>query len=243
MAKPGIPFWILLPLLPLGTASMAEDRSSPRSGTADDLPLVKKVLSARQEYQTSLEILREHYRRQNDLERMKWVEDELLSFHRISKRPYRLELDVPPPNLQPVQNQPEANELFRRAMSYKGKGWLTEHDDNLRRAEILFQQLLSQYPQSDKIADTAYQLGEIYESRAFKQPQRAVAYFERCFQWNPHTSTDARLRAARIYDRTLHDRTRAVALYKEVLNRDTDAKRLDEARRRLTELSSIPRPH
>ncbi len=241
MARHAIPFWVLLPLLPLGTVSVAQD-SANRNPKPDDLPLVKKVHEARHEYQASLEALREHYHRQNDIERMRWVEDELLSYHRISKRPYRLELDVPPPNLQPVQNQPEANELFRRAMYYKGRGWLSEHEDNLRRAEILFQQLLSQYPQSDKIADTAYQLGEIYESRAFKQPQRAVAYYERCFQWNPHTSTDARLRAARIFDKVLHDRTKAVSLYREVLNRDTDPKRVEEARRRLTELSSVPRP-
>jgi len=153
----------------------------------NDIPLVERVIAARREYQLALELLRDVYVKTGDIERQKWVEEELLSFHRIPKRAYRLELDVPPPSLRPEYNIPEANELYRRAMSYKGKGWFTEHDDNLRRAEILLQQLLTLYPQSDKIDDAAYQLGEIYESRVFKQYRRAAMYYERCFQWNPNT--------------------------------------------------------
>lgn len=217
-----------------------ESKVQGDNNVADDLALVKRVLAARLEYQTSLEQLREHYVRTGDVERARWVEDELLSFHRISKRAYRLELDVPPPTLQPRDNVTEANELFRRAMSYKGKGWFSANADNLRRAEILFQQLLTLYPQSNKIAEAAYQLGDIYESRTFRQYRRSATYFERSFQWNPHTTTDARLRAAKLYDKYINDRGRAMQLYREVLNFDTDQKRVDEARKRLTELSSSP---
>jgi tetratricopeptide (TPR) repeat protein len=206
----------------------------------DDVPLVKRVMAARLEYQTAMEQLRAHYLQHGDMERVRWVEEELLSFHRISKRAYRLELDVPPPTLQPMYNIPEANEQFRRAMSYKGKGWFSGHDDNLRRAEILFQQILSVYPQCDKIAEVAYQLGEIYESRVFKQYRRAAVYYERSYQWNPNAVTDARLRAARLYDKVLQDRGRAVQLYREVTLRDTDQKRVDEATKRLREMSAAP---
>jgi tetratricopeptide (TPR) repeat protein len=206
----------------------------------NDLPLVERVLAARKEYQLSLEALREHYVKTGDVERTRWVEEELLSYHRSPKRAYRLDLDVPPPTLQPAYNIPEANELFRRAMSYKGRGWWSEKDDNIRRAEILFQQLLGTYPQSDKIDDAAYQLGEIYESRVFKQYRRAAQYYERCFQWNPNTESDARLRAARLYDRTLNERGRAIQLYREITVREIDEKRIEEAKRRLTELSAGP---
>ncbi len=206
----------------------------------DDLPMVERVLAARKEYQHALENLREHYQKSADLERMKWVEEELLSYHRISKRAYRLELDVPPPNLQAKDNLADANELFRRGMSYKGKGWGGEADDNIRRAELLFQQLLSNYPTSDKIDDSAYQLGDIYESRVFKQYRRSAQYYERVFQWNPNTDGDARLRAARLYDKMLTERGRAIQLYREVMNHDADQKRVDEARKRLAELSAAP---
>src|SRR5207248_9378494 len=134
---------------------------------------------------------------------------------RIKQHPYRLDLDVPPPTLQASINIPEANDLYRKAMFYKGKGFGSEAQDNQIRAELLLQQLLTSYPQSDKIGDAAYQLGDIYE-RSFKQYRRSATYFERCFQWNPNTRLDARLRAARLYDRQLQERARALELYKDV---------------------------
>jgi len=206
----------------------------------NDLPLVERVLKARREYLEALEELRAHYIKYSDLERQKWVEEEMMGFHRVPKRAYRLDLDVPPPTLKPEYNIPEANELYRKAMAYKGRSVLGTSDDNLRRAEILLQQLLTDYPQSDKIDDAAYQLGQIYESRVFKQYRRAASYYERCFQWNPNTETDARLRAAELYDKVLQDRAKALQLYREVVNYDGDQSRVEKARRRLGQLSSTP---
>lgn len=225
------------------TLLLADDKSTKRDGTnsgPDDVAAVKRVIAARQEYQASLEQLREQYQKAGEFERVRWVEEELMNFHRISKRAYRLDLDVPPPSLTPTSNIPEANELFRRAIAYKGKGWGNELDDNMRRAEILLQQLIALYPQSDKLPDTAYHLGDVYESRAFKQYRRAAVYFERSFQWNPTTNNDSRMRAARLYDRALKDSQHAIGLYKEVINRDSDQKRVEEAKRRLYEMGSTP---
>src|SRR5262249_56791040 len=132
---------------------------------------------------------------------------------------------------------PEANELYRRAMTFKGKGWGTDFTDNQRRAELLLQQILSNYPQSDKISDAAYQLGDIYESRAYKQYGRAAQYFERCFQWNPKTQSDARIRAARLYEQT-NERNRALEIYREITTHETDPKRIELANKRLSDLSS-----
>jgi TolA-binding protein len=202
-----------------------------------DLELVERLLAARRDYQTTLEQLRSYYQSVGDVEHMRWAEEELRQFHRIPKQAFSLELDVPPPSLQPAQNIPEATELLRRAMTYKDKGWGETYTDNQRRAEILLQQLLSNYPQSDKISDAAYQLGDLYEGRGYKQYRRAAEYYERTFQWNPHTPTDARLRAARIYDRHLSERTKAIELYKAVVAHDTDQKRVQEAQKRLGELA------
>src|SRR5262245_16181905 len=168
---------------------------SPK-GPQSDFQLVRQLNSAREKYQSSLEQLRAHYLKVGDVERAKWAEDELRQYHRVSKQAFRLELDVPPPTLEAKVNVPEANELYRRAMLYKDKGWNTDYIDNQRRAELLLQQLLSQYPQSDKIGDAAYQLGDIYESKAYKQYRRAAYYFQRCFQWNRTTKLKASLRTA-----------------------------------------------
>jgi hypothetical protein len=207
----------------------------PPAGTSD-LELIERVLEARKNYAKSLRELYEHYRRVGDRKRMQWAEDELKQYHRMAHPAYRLELDVPNPRLQPLYNQPEANELFRRAMSFKDRGIGPDFTDNEKRAEILLQELLTKYPQCTKISDAAYMLGELYESRAFRQYDRAAAYYERCFQWNPVTQYDARLRAARLYDRELKDKPKAVELYRMVIDYETSSSRRQEAARRLKEL-------
>jgi hypothetical protein len=97
--------------------------------------------------------------------------------------------------------------------------------------------LLTLYPQSNKIGDAAYMLGDIYESKANKFYRLAAVYFERSYQWNPTTQLDARLRAARLYDRQLLDRGKAIDIYKEIQTHETDHKRIEEAMQRLTVLT------
>lgn len=215
---------------------------SAAPGAVRDAELVERLIAARKEYQASLEALRNHYISVGDLEKGRWAEEELISHHRIAKNAFLLELDVPPPSLKGTVNIPEANELFRRAMTYKDKGWGTDYVDNQRRSEILFQMLLSNYATSNKISDAAYQLGDLYEGKTYKQFRRAAAYYERSFQWNPLTQNDGRIRAARLYDKMSLDRTRAVELYKEVIQHDTDPQRLQEAQRRLAELGVAKSP-
>jgi hypothetical protein len=230
---------ILLLGLALSAPAQAPPAAAPAAAGANtnaDLELVERLLAARRDYQVTLEQLRSHYLSVGDTERAHWTEEELRQYHRILKQAYRLELDVPPPTLQAGYNIPEANELYIRAMGYKDKGWGNDYIDNQRRAELLFQQILTSYPQSDKIGDAAYQLGDLYEGKAYKQYRRAAQYFERCFQWNPRTQFDARIRAARLYDKQLQERGRAIEIYREILSHETDPKRMQEAQKRLTDL-------
>jgi hypothetical protein len=212
--------------------------ADPKKETAvADLELVERLMVARRDYQKMLEQLRTHYLNAGDMEKARWAEDELRQFHRIPKQPFRLELVMPPPTLHASVNIPEANALFIRAMQYKGKGSGMEFIDNQRRAELLLQQLITQFPQSNKIGDAAYQLGDIYEGKPYRQYRHAAAYFERCIEWNPTTNLDGRLRAARLYDRQNLDRGKAVELYREITTHETDAVRIDEAKKRLQALS------
>jgi hypothetical protein len=230
-----IPLLATATLLLLGLAEPLCAQTAPGTPTTD-AQQVEKLLAARRAYQRALESLRVYYLQNDDRERAAWAEDELLQFHRIAKRAFRLELDVPPPTLQPLYNFKEANALYIRALEYKDKGFGTDYLDNQRSAELLLQRLLTDYPQCDKIDDAAYQLGDLYESKAYQHYDRAAAYFERCVQWNPQTQWDARLRAARLYER-LEERTKARGLYKDILDRETDPRRLEEVRTRLAELS------
>jgi hypothetical protein len=214
-------------------------KGSPTDNKNGEVELVEAVLKARKDYWTSLDKLRHHYLSANELEKVKWVEDELRSYHRMMKYSYRLDVrDVPPPTLQPKQNVTEANNLFRRAMEYKNKGTGDDFIDNQRRTEVLLQAILEKYPESDKIAEAAYHLGDVYEHyKPRPQYERAAAYFERSFQWNKASATDARLRAAKIYDRNLKSMDKAKELYRAVMNHDTNPARVEEAEKRLKELS------
>jgi TolA-binding protein len=231
-------------LLPLAVMAVLISTSMPSAQTPktgvgqgnSDIELVEKLLVARRDYQRTLELLRAQYISVGDAEHAKWAEEELREYHRINHQAYRLDLDVPPPTLHASANFPEANKLMTRAKDYKDKGTGMDYIDNQRRAELLLQQLLTQYPQSDKIGEAAYLLGDLYEGRAFKQYRRAALYFERCFQWNPTTQLDARLRAAHIYEKNLPERGRAIEIYREILTHETDAKRHAEADKRLKEL-------
>jgi len=95
--------------------------------------------------------------------------------------------------------------------------------------------MLTKHPQCNKIDEAAYMLGDLYESSAFRQYPRAAVYYERCFQWNPKTNYDARLRAARLYER-LGERNKAVDIYREITTHETDPKRFEEAQRKIAEL-------
>ncbi|MFL5340509.1 MAG: tetratricopeptide repeat protein, partial [Gemmataceae bacterium] len=227
------------PLPPIGGNSSPAPKSASPAAPANnsDVELVERVQEARKQYITALRELHKHYVQTGDTERAAWAQEELLQYHRMSHPAYRLDLDVPSPKLQPLYNQPEANRLYRDAMAWKDRGLGGDWGDNQRRAEVLLQRLLSEYPQSNKISDAAYQLGDIYEGRAFKQMARAAAYFERCFQWNPATQFDARLRAARLYDRELKNKVKALELYRMVREYETDPTRIQEADRRIAELS------
>jgi hypothetical protein len=207
------------------------------SSHAGDVQLVERCLSARKEYESSLKALYEHYAKAGDKQRLQWAERELMAYHMIWKPSYNLDVkDVPPPTLEAKVNVKEANDLYRAAMEYKGKGFGDEYVLNMRRSELLLREVLEKYPNSDKIGDVAYQLGEVYESRAYKQFDRAAKYYERSTQWTRGNRSDARLRAALIYDKQLNERSKAVELYRGVIDHDTDADRIKQAEKRLAEL-------
>lgn len=210
----------------------------PPPAATSDVEVVEKVLLARKEYEASLKKLWQHYSNSGDKLRQKWTEDELMAYHLMFKPSYNLDVhDVPPPTLQATTNVREANELYRMAMEYKGKGSGNEYILNMRRAEVLLREILEKFPNSDKIPEVAYALATLYESRAYGQYDRAARYYERSFQWARGSRTDARLRAAVLYDRQLNERSKAILLYRDVVEHDIDPERIRTAERRLAELT------
>ncbi len=221
---------------PAKTAAVPSGDNPPP--TATDVQLVERNIAARKEYENSLKALHEHYTKSGEKQRLMWVERELMAYHLLLKPSYNLDVkDVPPPTLEARVNVREANELYKASMEYKGKGLGDDYILNMRRAELLLREVLEKYPSSDKIGDVAYQLGDIYESRAYKQYDRAARYFERSFQWVKGGRTDARLRAAVLYDRQLNERAKAIELYRAVVEHDTNTEHIRQAEKRIGELT------
>ncbi len=230
---------VLFAIVALATVPRAQTPNPATGAKGADLDLVQKLLNSRREYQKTLEQMRVHYQQTNDTEKMRWAEEELRQYHRTPHQAFNLELDVPPPNLTGNQHSAEANKLFTWALQYKDKGYGVEYVDNQRRAELLFQEILTRFPHSDKISDVAFMLGDIYESKPYRMYYRAVEYYHRCYQWNPKTSHEARLRAARIYDKQLNNRAKALEMYRDVKQYDVvEPRRIQEADRRIAELSA-----
>ena len=220
-------------------AVLAQQTPGPQPGASSgELSLIEELIVARRNYQNILQKVRTHYRQTGNAENLNWAEEELKEYHMILRYPYIKDLDVPPPTLQGNVNIREANDLFERALRYKDHGYMTDYVANQRRAEILFQELLTKYPQSDKISSAAYMLADLYESKAFKMPRRAAWYYERCFQWDTRTKHDALIRAASIYDFKLKERSTAVDFYRKVLDSQVDPDQKEKAKKRLAELTT-----
>lgn len=239
---------LTLLVLLLGLSPFA--RATPQDGPAasgpgaigpppvpSDLELVEKLIEARKNYQQTLEKLWQHYNLVGDSERAAYAKEELLGYHRINRQVFRLDLEIPNKGLQAKFNYPDANKLYAEAKYFKDQGGF----DNYRRAELKFKELLARYPLCSRIGDAAYQLAEIYESRYFNQPRVAALYYERSHQWNPTAPSDALIRAARIYDRILSERSEALRLYRQVQSQEADPARIQEAERRIAELTRGPR--
>lgn len=208
------------------------------SGRTSDLELVERLIVLRKNYQKTLEQLRFYYVQAGDKEREDMATEELKGWHRIRKHAFIEDLEVPPPTLRGEINIVEANNLLTRALVFKdARGFGNDYIDNQRRAELLLQELLTKYPQSNKISEAAYWLGEVYEGKSNEMYRRASWYYTRCYQWNAAASKDARLKAARICDHKLHDRSKALELYRDVTINDHMPAHQAEARARIAELS------
>jgi hypothetical protein len=203
---------------------------------AQERKLVEQLFQARDNYQATLERLRDFYVHTNNDQARQWVDQELTAYHLVVKNPYLLDMDLPDADLAPDASVPQANRMFRDALDWLNQRSLTDRASNYKRSELLFRRILREHPRSDKLDETCYYLGEIYSSKYFQQYQRAAAFYERVFHYEPNTNLDARLRAAYLYEKYIADRRRAVELYQEILRREVDPVQTAEARRRLDAL-------
>ena len=134
----------------------------------------------------------------------------------------------------PSRGIPAADELYAEGLHFRNyPAFPQSKRDYLEKALLKFQAIIEQYPQSDKIDDAAFRMGEIYGGWYFQDWARAVQCYERCWQWDPATEYPARFNAAKIYEERLKNSIKAVELYNAVLLKSKNPDEVNQARERI----------
>lgn len=194
-----------------GEAEIAATKGYSVPG-ASEVDLVEQVAADRNAYRQNLEILAAYYAATGNEMKSIWAQRELDS---LMQYRYLMAAEIGSADLRATDSIASADMLFEDAMKlYKDAGGLIVIIDEgkLRAALAKFNLLISQYPTSDKIDESAYRAGRIYDH--FGDYEIAVVYYQRTFQWNEETTWPARFRAANTLDRKLRMVKEALPLYR-----------------------------
>lgn len=206
--------------------------------------LVEQMAVSRQAYRQGLQLLVTFYTRTGNNMKLQWAQTELNALDTMPKYNYIVGAIVAGPNLKPTASIPQADDLYYEAEAFEKKAGplpAFKDENSLRLALQRCNDLIKQYPTSDKIDDAAYMAGTIYEY--FQDYSIALLYFQRAFQWDPDTIYPARFRAARILDKDLHRNAEALKLYQEAVKTEGRFEKYREwrefAERRIREMQKL----
>ena len=201
------------------------------SGGADlerktEVQLVEQMARHRANYKEHLELLKQFYDRQGNHLKASWARAELENLELGPQRSYLVVAEVAGPDLRASRVFVEADLLYQEGLEYmkKGRGTLGKlfmDKKKLYLAIEKFNELITNYPDSDKIDDAAFQIGEI-DRHYLKDYRTALLYYQRVWQWDPQTVLPARFAVARIYDDYFHDRIKALKYYEQVIRLESD---------------------
>lgn len=184
--------------------------------------ILEQLAVNRAAYIESLQNLVNYYTTSGNEMKLKWARKELANVMASPQYSYVVEAQVQGPDLRAIASIPQADALYQNAVATDNKARevpLFADDKMLRIAVQKYNQLIREYPTSDKIGQAAYKAGEAYEH--FKEYAIAAVYYERAAQWDKDIKDPTRFKAAYVYDRYLHDRQKAMMLYQDALTNDT----------------------
>jgi len=215
----------------------------------DARALVEYMVAARKSYLAALDELAEFYeRRDADSYKAQRVRNSQARLDPVRMYMYFLNAEIPGPDLRPTEVIPEADKLYQQAMKLYRSGQILPAITNYnkeRQALMLFLHLVRKYPNSTKIALSAYYIAEIYKEY-FNENVQAVHWYERAWQWDPTITEPARFQAAVIYDFRLQEHAKAIELYREALkfdpSRPGNARYCVQRIRELIEQGKVPSP-
>ncbi len=212
---------------------------------AREVDLVEDMAHSRQNYEHRLRGLITYYNNKGFRHKALWAQRELDDLMTVKIYRYLVDAEIPGASLRPTDSIAAANALYDDGVNYmKQGGWrglpLMYNTKKLKKALEKFNQIIREYPTSDKIDDAAFFAAELYKEY-FNDNLRAVQYYKRCWEWNPQTEHPARFQAAVIYDYRLHDRDRALELYQQVIEvEQANRSNLRFSARRIKQLTENP---
>jgi len=210
--------------------------------STQEVDLVETTLDYRARYRESLQRLRDYYEAHGYVTKADWAAFELEGLRKVRQFRYLLDAEVPSDALRPEEQIAEADELYEQARELMRRGGHgvpgIYRRDRMIEAAKLFRELIERFPGSDKIDDAAFYCGEIHKDYLPGEDEIAVRWYERVWTWDPQTQYPARYQAATIYDYRLHDRARALELYRSALEHESQHKgNATIAARRIRELT------
>lgn len=202
---------------------LASPNADEQRGT--EVQLVEQMATYRAKYKQHLDLLIQFYDRQGNQMKTDWATEELANLEHGPGRAYLVIAEIAGSNLRAETPVLEADLLYQEGLILmkQGRGNLGRmftDKKKLYEAMDKFNELITDYPTSEKIDDAAFQIGEIY-NHYLKDYTTALLYYQRVWQWDPQTTLPVRFWVARIYDEQLHDRAKAIEFYEEAIRYET----------------------
>ena len=203
-----------------------------------EVGLVEEVARIRKTYGRALKALRDFYTERGTVHKLEWITSEMTAFEKVPKIQYLIVPELAGPDLRPTRSIEAADQLYAEGVHYKDyPAFPPGKKDYLKIALEKFRTIIEKYPESDKIDDAAFRMGEIYGGWYFQDYARAVQSYQRCWEWNSKSEHPALFNAAKIYDEKLKNRVKAVELYNRVVAETADEAKINEAQNRLRALT------
>lgn len=214
----------------------------------EEADLVEQVLMHRAMYARCLRVLRDYYERTGLVDKLAWAERELDDLRHVKPYRYLVGAEIPAGSLRPSESIAEADALYAEAQALMKEGGqgvpALYYERRMKEALGKLKELIGKYPTSDKIAEAAYWCGYIHKEYFPGDELIAVRWFERAWQWDPEVPLQARFEAAVVYDFRLHERAKALELYRAVLEHETfNRSNVRYATQRIEELTSEEESH
>jgi hypothetical protein len=200
-----------------------------RDGSVQMADELEQMMELRRQYLEHLTKLETLYLDQGDMARASWARRQRDETQAVTVYPYAS--DKAPEQrseVRPQQKAPEADALYAEAdaliQSFRKvplAGTLKVNQDKARKAVGILRSLLQKHPQSDKVDDAAYWIGECYKEYLREEdPDNLLAlrYYRWALELDPRTPHPVRFQTAVVYDFRLHDRKRSLEYYHRVID-------------------------